>query len=72
MVRWSEEDLLISVDLDDGSHCNGAYGGPSNMRVDVETGCDAKECRFHFFEAGYIAAEEEIIYNYGAFAISSG
>ena len=60
------------MDLNDGSHCNGAYGGPSNIRVEVETGCDAKECRFHFFAAGDIAAGEENIYNYGAFAISSG
>ena len=37
MVQWSEEERLISVDLDDGYHCNGAYGDPSNMRVDVET-----------------------------------
>ena len=27
MVQWSEEDLLISIDLEDGSYCNGAYGG---------------------------------------------
>ena len=63
---------MISVDLDDGSYCSDCYGGPSNMRVDAETGCDAKECRFQFFEAGEIAAGEEIIYNYGVFAISSG
>ena len=25
--RWSEEDPLISVDFDNVSHCNGAYGG---------------------------------------------
>ena len=71
MGRWSEEDLLISVDLDDGYHCNGAYGGVSHMRVAVETICDAKECRFHLFVAGDIAAGEEIIYNYRAFAVSS-
>ena len=70
--RWSDEDLLISVDLDDGSYCNGAYRGASDIRVAADTGCDAKECRFHFFAAGDIAAGEEIIYNFGAFAISSG
>ena len=42
MVKWYEEDLLISVDLEDGSYCNGAYRGPSNIRVDVETEFDAK------------------------------
>ena len=31
------------------------------MRVAVETVCDARECRFHFFAARYIAAMEEII-----------
>ena len=61
MGRWSEEDLLISVDLDDGYYCNGAYWGPSNMRVAAETVCDSKECRFPFFAAGDIAAEEDII-----------
>ena len=69
--RWYEEDLLISMDLGDGSYSNGAYGGPSDTRVVVETGCDAKECRFHFFAAEDIAAGEEIICNYGAFVISS-
>ena len=47
-------------------------GGGSNRRVAAETGCDEKECRFHFFAAGDIAAGEEIIYNDGAFEISSG
>ena len=61
MGQWFEEDLLISVDLDHGSYCNGAYEGPSNMRVSVEIGCDSKECRFQFFLAGYIAAGEDII-----------
>ena len=42
------------------------------MRVAAETRCDAKECRFHFFVGGDIAAGEEIIYNYGAFTIISG
>ena len=37
------------MDLDDGSYFNGAYGGPSNMRVAAEKGCDAKYCRLHFF-----------------------
>ena len=46
-------------------------GGPSNMRMDAETGCDAKECMFRFFAASVIAAGREIIYNYGYFAISS-
>ena len=41
------------------------------MRVAAETVCDTKECRFHFFAAGDIAAGEDIIYNYGGFAISS-
>ena len=41
------------------------------MRVAAETGCDAKECRFHFFAAGYISDMGGIIYNYGAFVISS-
>ena len=49
MGRWSEEDLLISVHLDDGSYCNRSYRGSSNTRVDTEMGCDAKECRFYFF-----------------------
>ena len=40
------------------------------MRVATETGYDAKDFRFHFFAAGEIAAGEEIICNYGAFAIS--
>ena len=71
MGQRYEEDLLISVDLDGRSHCNGAYGGVSNMRVAAETGCDAKECRFHFFAAGYISDMGGIIYNYGAFVISS-
>ena len=43
------------MDLDNGSYCNGAYGGPSNMRVAVEMGCDTKECRFHFLADGDIA-----------------
>ena len=42
------------------------------MRVDEDTGCDAKECRFQFFLSEEIAAGEEIIFNYGAFVISSG
>ena len=72
MGQWSEDDLLISVYLEYGYYFNGAYGGSSNIRVAAETGCDAKECRFHFFTAGYIAAGEENIYDYGDFAISSG
>ena len=52
MGQWSEGDLLISVDLDDGYHCNGDYGALSNMRVAAETVYDAKECRFQFFQAG--------------------
>ena len=28
MGRWSEGDLLISMDLDNGSYCNGDYGVP--------------------------------------------
>ena len=31
-----------------------------------------EECRFHSFAAGEIAVGEDIIYNYRAFAISSG
>ena len=42
MGKWSGEDLLISVDLDNGYYFNGAYGGPSNMKVAAETGCDLK------------------------------
>ena len=42
------------------------------MRETAETGCDAKECRFHFFADGDVAAGEDIFYNYGDFAISSG
>ena len=42
------------------------------MRVAVETVCDAKEFRFHFFATGYIAAGEYIVYNYRLFSISSG
>ena len=61
MGKWSEEDLLISVDLDNGYYCSGAYKGLSNMRVATETGYDAKEFRFHFFEAGEIVAGENII-----------
>ena len=72
MRRWSEEDLLISMDLDNVSYCNGSYWGTINTRVAEETGCDAKEFRFHFFAAGDIAAGEEIIYNYRAFVVSSG
>ena len=60
------------MDLDNEFYVNGAYRGTRNIRVAAETGCDAKECRFHSFAAGYISAGEEIIYNYGAFAISSG
>ena len=71
MGLWYKEYILISVDLDNGYYCNGAYKGPS-MRVATETVFDTKDCRFQFFVAGYIAAGEEIIYNYGAFAISSG
>ena len=71
MGRWSEDDLLIYVDLDDGSYCNGAYGPPSNMRVSADTGCNLKEFRLHFLADGDIATGEEINYNYGAFAISS-
>ena len=52
MGRWSEEDLLISMDLDDVSYCNGNYRGTSNMRVAAETGCDAKERRFPFLQMG--------------------
>ena len=59
------------MDLDDGSYCNGAYEGGRNMRVAVETVCNAKDCRFHFFVAGDIAMGEDVIYNYGDFAISS-
>ena len=59
------------MDLDDGYHCNGNYHPPSNTRVTTDTGCDAKECRLHFFVAGEIEEGEEIICNYGAFAISS-
>ena len=42
------------------------------MRVDAGMDCDTKECRFHFFVSGDTAEGEEIIYNYGAFVISSG
>ena len=42
MGQWSEDDLLISVDLEDGSYCNGAYGWPSNIRVAAEAGCETK------------------------------
>ena len=72
MGKCTEEDLLISVDLCSGSYCNGAYRGPSNMRLAAETVCDAKDCRFHFFATGYIVAGKGIIYNYGSFAMSSG
>ena len=73
MGRWTKEELLISVDLDDGSYCNGpANEADSNTRVAEEMGCDAMECRFHFFAAGDIAAGEEIICDYSAFAITSG
>ena len=68
----SKEDILISLDLDDTSYCNGAYGGPSNIRVDAEAGCDTKERRFYFFAAGDIVEGTDIIQNYGTFAISSG
>ena len=61
MGRCYEEDLLISVDLENGFYCNGAYGVPSNMRAPAETGCDGKDCRFHFFAAGEIVAGEVII-----------
>ena len=47
-------------------------GWGSNVRLAAETVCDTKECRFQFFAAGYIAAGEDIIYNYGDFAISFG
>ena len=42
------------------------------MRVAADTGFDTKECRLHFFAAGYIAAGNGIIYNYGDFAIILG
>ena len=71
MGRWSEEDILIPVDVDYRSYCDGAYGGPNNMRVAADTGCDAKERRFYFFADRDIEAGEEIIYNYGEFVISS-
>ena len=70
--QWSDEDILLSMDLDYGYYCNGDYEAPSNTRMAAETGCDAREYRFNFFVAGDISAEEEIIYNYGDFAISSG
>ena len=60
------------MDLDNGYYCNGAYGGPSNIRVAAETRFVAKECRFHFFAAGVIAAGYDILYNYRSFVISSG
>ena len=63
---------MISVDLENGSYYNGAYRGLSNTRLVAETVCDAKECRFHFFANGGISVGEEIIFNYGPFAISSG
>ena len=72
MGRWSEEDLLISVDLDKWILLQRRLRGPSNMRVDAETECDTKEWRFRFFASGDTAAGEKIIYNYGAFVISSG
>ena len=72
MGRWSEDDLLIYVYLDDRSYCNGTYGPPSNMRVSADTGCNLKDFRLHFLADGDIAAGEEINYNYGAFAISYG
>ena len=72
MGGWSEKDFLISVDLDDGSYCNAAYGGPSNTRVAEDTGCDSKECRFHFFATEDIAVGEEIVCNYSSFSDGSG
>ena len=72
MRRWSEEYLLISMDLYNVSYCNGCYWGTINTRVAKETGYDAKEFRFHFFVARDIASGEEIIYNYRDFVISSG
>ena len=37
------------MDLDYVSYNNGAYGGPSKMRVTVEAVCNARECRFQLF-----------------------
>ena len=62
MGQWSEEDLLISVDLDGGSNCNSAYGWPSNMRVAADKGFDAKDCRFRSFAAGGIAAGRWVLF----------
>ena len=42
------------------------------MMVYVEMGCGAKECRFHFFVDGDIAAGKYIIYNYGAYIMVEG
>ena len=36
-------------------------GGDSNMRVDAETGCTAKDYKFHFLADGDIVVDEEII-----------
>ena len=59
------------MDLNGVSYCTGAYGGPSYTRVAENTGCDVKECRFHFFVAVDISAGEEIIYNCGDLTMSS-
>ena len=61
MGRWSEEDLLISVDLDKWILLQRRLRCPSNMKLDVETECETKECRFHFFASGDTVAGEEII-----------
>ena len=42
------------------------------MSVALETACDAKECRSHFFVTGDISEGEEIIYDYGVFLVISG
>ena len=47
--------------LDDGSYYNGNYGVSVNIRVDAETGCTAKDYKFHFLADGDIVVDEEII-----------
>ena len=72
MGRWYEDDILISVDLDNGYYCNGSYGGAVIRGWLWRQYFMQRSTGSTFLRAWDIAAEEEIIYNYRAFAISSG
>jgi len=70
-----EEELKISVDLDEGCFCNGEGfdGLPGNVGCDEDAAMNFKGgCKSNYFALDDIKAGEEFICKYGEFAIPGG